>query len=180
MLKLVLRPSEARAGRLEVIDRPPGTQVTVGGVPVAGGAHPHPPGVASVRVTPPRGAPRTLEVPISPGGVTVVDLGGALVPPAKDFRAWAWTSWGVAAAGLATGVVFHGLYEADLATERAAEGRAAVLGARDDAVRDALLAQVGYGVAVTGLVAGVLLWTASDGPEAAAASPAPGGLAWAF
>jgi hypothetical protein len=181
-LKLALALSPDRSGQLELVDRPPRVGVTLNEAPLEGATATLAPGVARLVVTPPRGAPRTLSVPVNPGGITVVDLGGELVPPAADYRPWAWSSWGLSAAGLALGAVAHVQYQADLESERAAVGRSAVHAARDDAVRDALLTQVGYGVAVTGLVAGVLFWVNSDAPEpgVARARGGPAGLAWAF
>ena len=98
-----------------------------------------------------------------------------------------WASFGVGAAGLAGGAAFGLLRDAELEAESEAKRDAptkASLGTarehRDAAHRNAILANVGYGVGAAGIAAGLLLlWLDADGDAGEArwgVLPFPGGL----
>lgn len=167
-LSLTLSPSPDRQGTLRLVDRPIGTTVRLNGDPVQGDAPLRlAPGARTLELTTEAGLTRQLAVVIPPGGEAVVDLGARLIPPPKDFRPHAWTSLAVAGAGLVVGGLAHAAYADAMAAERRAVGRSAVMAARDDATGRATLAQVGYGVALTGLIGGALFWLGSDPPQPA-------------
>jgi len=98
-------------------------------------------------------------------------------PAASGPSPWAWPALGVGAAGLVAGVVFGVLARSEEDAETAAieEARSTGVGKRDEilahndaARRNAVLADVGYAVAVVGIGAGVLLLVLAGPDEAIA------------
>lgn len=118
-------------------------------------------------------APEPAPVPAPALAPTVVVQGPAPPParqPESRFGAWKWTAFGVGAVGVAAGLAFTVTSmqavsdESDERDKGEAADRDRVLGLQDDAVRDAVLANVGYGVGVLGLTAGVVMLLL-DAPE---------------
>jgi tetratricopeptide (TPR) repeat protein len=104
---------------------------------------------------------------------TQVAAPAAESPP--SLAPWAWLAFGIGAAGLGTGIAFgvKALDDED-AHHRATTG-AAKARTRDDAERDALLANIGWGVAAAGAAAGVTLWLLDGRSDGPAAAPTAGG-----
>lgn len=86
---------------------------------------------------------------------------------------WTWTAFGVGVAGAAVGTVFtfQTLNALDAEEQARADRRPKreVEALQSDAVNDAIIAHVGFGVAAAGLVTGVILLFVDDGPEPDAA-----------
>lgn len=101
-------------------------------------------------------------------------------PPPPEARPWRWVALGIGGAGLITGVVFTSTSlqavddeEAERAKTRPDRDR--VLELRDDATRDAVIANVGYGIGVVGLTAGVvMLWLDASASETTSWTPVVG------
>lgn len=95
-----------------------------------------------------------------------------------------WVAFGVGAAGLATGATFTVLtmqkLDAEEEARRAPRPKAEIESLQEEAKRNAVVAHVGYGVAVAGAAAGVilLLVTGDDDASEVTALPAvgPGGV----
>ncbi len=79
-------------------------------------------------------------------------------PPPPPDRTWVWVASGVATAGAVVGGTFGVMLISDLDRESSAGDLDTLNDARSDARRDAVLTQVGLGVALTGVVAAALLW----------------------
>jgi hypothetical protein len=100
-------------------------------------------------------------------------------PPPPD-RRWLWGSAAVGGAGLVTGGVFGLLLMSDLDDERQADTREALDSARSAAKRDAVIAQVGLGLAVAGIGTALTLWALEDEVGSAAIRMGPGGISGRF
>ena len=165
-LHLGLRPRPPTDGTLAVRNAPAGTRVTVDGTELTHEPHRVAAGAHTLVIRPEDGPPRELRVSAHAGGATEVDLAdapGARTP--RRLRPWAWTAGVVGVAGLATGLTFTTLLLDDLERERNATTAADGEDARADATRDALLAQVGAGLALAGLGASIALWVLDETPE---------------
>lgn len=164
----MLRPTPPTTGTLQVRGAPSGTVVRLDGKALDEGALSVPAGTLALSVELPDAEPKTVQVQVREGGVTELDLGAA--PPVRRrlLRPWVWTALAVGVAGVGTGAMFTVQLDDDLRAEREAVGRAAVEAAREDANRDAVLAQVGYGVGAMGLAAALTLWLLDDTSDAAA------------
>ncbi len=114
-------------------------------------------------------APVPASAPASEGRVV------ANFAPPPSLRPWAWTAFGVGAAGLGAGIWF-GLAAIDAEqAHNASTSPARLASTKEDAERSALLSNVGYGVAAVGAAAGLTLWLLEPTGTAAAVAPAPGG-----
>lgn len=162
-LVVSLSPAPDRSGRLQLANVPEQVEVRLGDTPLGATPIAVPPGPATLQVTT-RDGERSLPVLVRPGGVTAVDLGAVLARPPVDYRTEATWSAAAGGVGLVAGVVFSVLLAGDLADERGATNRAAAEAAKDAAIRDAIAAQIGYGVAAAGLGTAVTLWLLSDDP----------------
>ena len=163
-LILTLRPAADRSGQIVARNLPPDVVVTLGEARLTDTPLVVPPGPQTLRVQTADGD-RPLPVLVRPGGVTEIDLGAALIAPPVDYRAEAGWSAIAGGVGLVTGAVFSVFLAQDLQTERDARTRSVGESAKDDAVRNALIAQTGYGLAVAGLGTALTLWLLSDPAE---------------
>lgn len=153
---------------------PPGAQVQVDGKPhgaspvdlkLAIGGH-------VLRVTAPGYLPEERPLMVQGGASAQVrfDLtavAAPVLPPPESSNAWLWGSAAIGGAGLVTGGVFGLLLLNDLDDERSAQTRSALESARTAAKRDAVLAQVGLGLALTGAASALIIWATDDGDERA-------------
>ena len=106
------------------------------------------------------------EVDITPGTPVLVPLRfgepvvvqPVLPAPAERDNTWSIAALSVAGIGATTGIVFLAQMVDSVDDFEGAESRTAALNARDDAQRQAVLAQIGFGVAAAGLAVGWLLW----------------------
>lgn len=176
--------AERCQARVEVRSNPPGAEVrrgeaVLGRTPLAVALEP---GGHALRLALDGHADSERLVQAEAGRTTAVEV--ELVPlgapdrPPPD-RTWAWVSFGVGTAGVAAGATFLALMYDSIDEVDGARTRSAAESARDDADREAILAQVGFGVGLAGLVGGVLLlmdW----GGEPSAAATSPGGVVVRF
>jgi hypothetical protein len=131
-----------------------------------------------------RGKPRELELelvrkkiepPPPPPPITVVTE-----PEPHGPSPFTWVAFGIGGAGLITGATFTGLAMQDLDREEEARRtplpKAEIEALQRRAKRDAIIAHVGYGVAVAGAAAGVLLFffTRGDAEPKLAVAPSLG------
>ncbi len=127
-----------------------------------------------------------LPVPVvavapAPTPTVVIQAPARTAPPRDEgFGTWKWTAFGVGAVGIVAGVVFTATSLQAVDDEEAERGMATpdrdrILDLRDTATRDAVFANLGYGVGLLGLSAGaVMLWMDASEDEASAWLPMVG------
>jgi hypothetical protein len=120
------------------------------------------------------------EVAVVPAPTPTVVTEPTPPPPDEGFGNLKWAAFGVGAVGIVAGVVFTATsLQAvdDEETERSMTDpdRDRILDLRDTATRDAVMANLGYGIGVLGLSAGaVMLWMDASQDEASAWLPMVG------
>ena len=106
-----------------------------------------------------------------PPPVVVVQPPPPPPPPPPEKAPWKWVALGVGGAGLVTGAIFtftslkavedeedeRSKTCENVGSSQGCPDRDRVLELRDDATRDAVIANVGYGIGVVGLTAGVVM-----------------------
>lgn len=130
----------------------------------------------TLEAVPPPPPPKVTATPPPPPPTVTGQL--APIPDAPtDLTPWAWTAFGVAAAGAAAGTVFTLQTMSALDAEEQARierrTKREVEDLQGDAVNKAIVANVGFGVAAAGLVTGVVLLILDEDP------PEEGDTAWA-
>lgn len=118
------------------------------------------------------GTPQSVSLRFG-ANVPVEVLVAASVTPAVD-NTWAWVAFGVAGAGAVLGTVSLVQMYGSVDDFDNAETRGAASSAKDDADTQAVLAQVGLGVALAGAATGFLLWQSA--PDESALTVMPTGV----
>ena len=166
---------EVREGRLVLRNIPPDATLSIDGNPVEGADHTLAAGAHQLEVKAPWAAPAKLDIQMNAGATLELDLaaadlpaptGGVVEHPTDRNRNIAWIALAAGGVGVVAGAAFSYMAIEDIDEEerarddQAPESRVNTL--RDSARRNAILANVGFGLGLVGLGTGAILLYLDD------------------